>query len=122
MGGHMWETYDSHPEVWTPRQDPRGRCGGRHDVVASTVVLGRLVDHDRSVVTLFGELASSARCQSPFWSSLLEGYVQYEPNITCPPLSVANAHGCRDRPYTNRAGCCRTTKEPLSEKNANTQW
>jgi len=40
----------------------------------------------------------------------------------CPPLSVANAHGCRDRSHTNRACCCRTTKEPLSEKKTNTQW
>jgi len=48
--------------------------------------------------------------------------VQYVPNISCPPLSVANAHGCPDRPHTNRACCCRTTKEPLSEKKTNTQW
>jgi len=48
--------------------------------------------------------------------------LQYVPYISCPPLSVANAHGCQDRPHTNRACRCRTTKEPLSEKNANTQW
>jgi len=57
-------------------------------------------------------------------SRYLQSFAQYSTYaiITCSPLSVANAHGCRDRPHTNRARCCRTTKEPLSERKTNTQW
>jgi len=57
-------------------------------------------------------------------SRYLQSFAQYSTYaiITCSPLSVANAHGCRDRPHTNRARCCRTTKQRLSERKTNTQW